>query len=79
MTSKKVKTVKLAQALPGTDSLLLFEAKWDMEYFPALGVTEVKSKGKTSAKFIVPLTNVAYMVPMDEQEAPKTPRNSKKD
>lgn len=77
MTSRKIKTAKLAQALKGTDSLLLSRDKFDMEYFPALGIVEVYHKAKKE-NFIVPLTNTAYLVPDDEQEAPKTTRSPKK-
>lgn len=78
MISRKLKCMKIATAIKGTDSLLLFSDKFAMEYFPAMGVVEVVSKNKKEC-FIIPLTNTAYMVPADEQEAPKTARNSKKD
>jgi hypothetical protein len=67
MTSRIIKTMKLGTAIKGTDSLLLHKDKFAMEYFPALSVVEVVNIVKEE-KFIVPVTNIAYMMPEGESE-----------
>ena len=78
MTSRKIKTMKLGTAIKGTDSLLLHEDKFAMQYFPALSVVEVINTVKNE-EFIVPVTNVAYMMPEreNEQKAGKAGRPAK--
>jgi hypothetical protein len=59
----KIKSAKLAQALPGESSLLLEEKKHDLEFDKGMLYVVPKNNPKKFGPFIVFPANIAYIVP----------------